>query len=283
VDNERADVWLDKLLPEIGGLPVVPEPGGDYTYWIHYGNDGAADAISVTLTDTLPLLTSVTQASAASGSPPDLSVPGYVRWAIPALPAGVESWARVTVWVDPENATGTVITNTAQISNQLGYDITPTNNMDLVTSTVLAADVTISKTVFPAGVITTGTYISYVVEYANVGDLEASGVVVEDFWPQELLLVDVVTSGAALHLQPGSRYKWDVEALSKGEGGVLTLTAYVRLMPYWPDPALVTNTVIIATSSTESSRSRPNLALVLSPVHVTAGHFIYLPLLLKNW
>jgi len=282
-DNERADVWVDKLLPELGGVPIVPEPLGDYSYWIHYGNDGAADAISVTLTDTLPLETQVIYASSAGGSPPDIGMPGLIRWAVPTLAAGADNWIRVTVWIRPENVDGTVMTNTIEITNVVGYDITPTNNMDVVTTTVLAADVTISKAVIPSGVITSGTFITYVLDYANVGSLEATGVAIEDFWPPQLILVNQESAGAAVSLRPGTNYTWDVENLSQWETGTLTLTAWVRHTLVWPDPPAITNTVVIATSRAESPRGQPNISLVVSPVHVVEAYYIQLPLVIRNW
>jgi uncharacterized repeat protein (TIGR01451 family) len=283
VQNERADVWADKLLPEVGGVPVIPEPAGDYTYWIHYGNDGSADAISVTLTDTLPLHTDALYASSAGGSPPDLSVPGLIRWSVPNLAAGASNWIRVTIWVQPENADRTVITNSIEITNALGYDITPTNNMDQVTATVLAADVTITETVIPTGVITSGTFVTYVIEYANVGSLEATGVNIRDFWPRQLVLIASEHSGADLAMRPGSYYIWDVEELSQGEGGTLTLTGWVRYTLQWPDPPAITNTVVIATSRTESSNNRTNISFVVNPVHVLEGYYIQLPLVFKGY
>jgi uncharacterized repeat protein (TIGR01451 family) len=276
VEDRRADVWVDKLLPEMGGVPVIPEPGGDYTYWIHYGNDGSADAISVTMTDTLPLSTTVLYAGSASGSPPDLGAPGIVAWHIPALTAGVGSWVRVTVGLDEGLASGTVLTNSVAITNLAGYNITPTNDFDLVTATVEAADVTITKTAIPAGEVAVGQVITYVLHYSNVGPLAATGVVVRDPLPEGLSALDVVTSGAGLYLRPGTTFVWDAAGLAQGEGGAITITAWLEPYYSWPDPAVLTNTATISTTRSEGLVHLPNEATVVNPVLLR--WYIYLPL-----
>lgn len=281
VQDLRADVWVEKYLPEIGGAPVIPEPGGDYTYWIHYGNDGSAGAITVTLTDTLPLSTSVLFAGSASGAAPVLTETGHVVWPIPALAPGAESWTRITLLLDEAIASGTVLTNSVSITNALGYNITPTNDSDLVTVTLLASDVTITKTAIPTGAVATGDTIVYVLRYSNVGPLAASAVVIDDPLPEGLAPVSVMTTGASLHLRPATRYTWDVDGeLAQGEGGIITITAWVQPSFPWTTTSVLTNTAHISTTRGEGCLHAPNQATVVNPVLLRWQ--IYLPLIYRS-
>jgi uncharacterized repeat protein (TIGR01451 family) len=282
VQDLRAEPWVEKYLPEIGGVPVIPEPGGDYSYWIHVGNSGAGSAITVTLTDTLPMSTTAIYADSAFGAAPILFEPGLVHWNIPALGPGLETWVRVTVLMDESIPNGTVLTNSIFISNVEGFDITPTNNFAYVTSTLLAADVTITKTAIPTGEVATGENIIYVLHYSNVGELDAIGITIEDLVPDGLLRVGVITSGPELRLISGTTYLWELpDPLGPGEGGDITITAWVEPSFAWPDPPALTNTARISTTLGEGSVHAPNEAVVVNPVRLQ--WYIYLPLVPKRF
>lgn len=280
VRDLRADVWVEKLLPEIGGVPVIPEPGSDYTYWIHYGNAGAGAAYTVTLSDLLPISSSVLYAGSAGGAAPVLTDTGRVTWPIPTLAAGAENWVRLTLMLDQAIASGTVLTNSVAITNMAGYDITPTNNADAVTITLEAADVTITKTVCPTGEVDTGDLLTYVLRYHNAGALAATGVVIADSLPEGLVPVEVITAGASLQLVSGTRYLWNVETLEQGQGGAITITTWVQPSFAWPAPALLTNTAHISTTRGEGLSHAPNEATVVTPVRVL--WHVYLPLVMNG-
>ncbi|MGD8463961.1 MAG: hypothetical protein PVI09_08840 [Anaerolineae bacterium] len=104
-------------------------------------------------------------------------------------------------------------------------------------------DLAISKQVTP-GAALPGSTITYTLVYTNVGDLIVQGAVISDPLPVELQPTGYSASGAALTPVAGSEtFAWQVEDLSPGQGGVITVTAV--LSPALTSPMVLTNTAII--------------------------------------
>lgn len=86
-------------------------------------------------------------------------------------------------------------------------------------------DVAILKTVSPARVAP-GDAITFVLDFANQGEGEATSVVIEDILPAVLTNVQVSTSGYPV--QPGSAAgTWVTDSLPMGENGTITITAVI--------------------------------------------------------
>jgi len=92
---------------------------------------------------------------------------------------------------------------------------------------VLDPDLEVSKTVETAGSVDPGDLITYTLTYSNVGGGPSTQVVISDTLSSTLINTVVSSSGASITQRPGSRYVWDVEDLSPGEGGMITITAQV--------------------------------------------------------
>ncbi|MDY7076391.1 MAG: hypothetical protein SXV54_05645, partial [Chloroflexota bacterium] len=196
VIDPRGDAWVEKSPEMIGGNPVAPEPGGDYTFWINYSNVGNVAVYSVTLTDTLPLSYVVLlEAGPAGAAQPVTTTSDQVVWHIPgALEPGESGWIRLRIRIDEHTPAGTQLLNTAEIAAVAGGNITTTNDVSSATITLEAADVTVDKWIVPTGTLEVGDRVTYTVRFTNTGALEAAGVRITDVLPSELTNVHWITS-----------------------------------------------------------------------------------------
>ena len=95
--------------------------------------------------------------------------------------------------------------------------------------------------------------------------------VIEDLLPAPLLNPLVTFSGAALTPQPGKAFAWDIDLLTPGQSGVITITAWIE-SGY---SGLLTNAASISTVDIDSSQDN-NQALAVT--QVGRGEFmLYMP------
>jgi uncharacterized repeat protein (TIGR01451 family) len=127
------------------------------------------------------------------------------------------------------------------------------------------ADLAVSKTVTPT-TAAPGEVITYTLRFTNPGPNAAGGVVISDSLPVSVSLVSTASSGATITQTSGPPdLAWDVEPLSPGEGGVITITVTIS-----PNAALIgttiTNTALITASNdiTPTNNSDP-AALTVTP------------------
>ncbi len=149
-----------------------------------------------------------------------------------------------TITFDPQS--GGSFTDTVSIANNDG-DENPYNFV--VAGTGLRPDLVINKTVDP-DTAQPGDTVTYTLTYSNAGNLIATSVVITDDVPLSVTNLSVDSSGAGITPRNGTRYVWDVEDLSAGEGGVITLTGTLS------NPLAagsINNTATIATADTESN------------------------------
>jgi uncharacterized repeat protein (TIGR01451 family) len=257
-----ADVTVSKAGP---AGPVLT--GTVITYTLSYRNLGTAAAQTTQLVDALPA--GLSFLSATGGGAFDL-LTGTVTFALgtlaanDGLPGGPdEGSVTVTALV---TATGGTITNTAAISTPT-TESDATNNTNSVTTAVVSADVTVSKS-GPAGSVLTGTVITYTLNYRNLGTAAAQGVVVLDTLPAGLGFVSATGGGtfdpiagvvasnvgnlAANDGAPGGLDEGSatITALVTATGGTLTNTAAVSTVTPESDltnnASSVTNTAVSA-------------------------------------
>jgi uncharacterized repeat protein (TIGR01451 family) len=142
----------------------------------------------------------------------------------------------------------------------------------LRTSTALAPNVRITKRVVGSD-FEPGDSIAFALDIANDGNEVASGVVVTDNVPDEVLNL---TYDSTLAVAPvgGDPYVWNVEPLDVGESGVITIYGQI-------DPNL------------ESDFSFENTATISDPKDATPGnntssvtvgvHKVYSPFIVRSW
>lgn len=73
-----------------------------------------------------------------------------------------------------------------------------------------------------------GDTIAYTITYLNNGASTATDVVITDILSTDLVNSSFTSSGASITRRGGTTYVWDVEDLSPGSGGTITITAQIR-------------------------------------------------------
>jgi len=118
-----------------------------------------------------------------------------------------------------------------------------------------------------------GDIITYTITYRNNSTSTVTGVVITDLLSTDLLNPNFTSSGANITLRGGTTYVWDVENLSPGSSGIITITAQIR-------PTVITPTVIPNTAEfyAVETGSFSDDALI-----IVGGLKTYLPLILKSY
>jgi uncharacterized repeat protein (TIGR01451 family) len=235
-----ADVGIDKTV-----APVDPvEPGDTITYTLAYTNAGPAAAHHVVITDVLPAALS----DPVVNSSDIITAHQGTRfaWDVADLAQGQGGTITITAVISP-TFSGT-ISNTATIATTAA-DNNPWNDAaDPLLTAVLGAELGITKTVDPDAWVNPAQALTYTLTYANNGGGLARGVVITDLVPISVTRgsLGVVSSGATITPTDGAGYVWEVEDLSPGEGGAITITGVLsRGLPTGP----LTNTATIATTT----------------------------------
>lgn len=125
------------------------------------------------------------------------------------------------------------------------------------------ADLGVSKTVQPAAAVIPGQPVTYTLVVSNTGQLSADSVRITDTLPSELTNVTWSASNPDVVLAAGSNLAWTIANLAVG--AQRTITLYATISNAITPPTLITNTLQVASSSTER-RLTNNSATVTTPV-----------------
>lgn len=214
--------------------PVVP--GAEFDYIIEVLNRGPDDASNVSVSDPLSAKVAFVATTCAGGSGADC--------VIGDLAAGAVFEYRVTVAVNAD-ASG-IIRNTATV-NADDFDPDTDNNRSLANTTIQqaeeSADLVISKSVSPAGMVDAGSELVYTITVSNAGPGTATSVVATDDLPAGVSLVSSSCSGglncALGTLEPGMASEpWTITVVvDEGAGPTLTNSAHVSSATADPNPA----------------------------------------------
>ena len=184
------DATPDMTITKVDDVAGSTLPGATIIYTLTYDNVGDQDATGVVVTETVPDNTTFTTTGSSAGwtCTPDAtagSICTLTLGAVPASdPAGTLTFA---VIIDNPLAAGvTEINNAVSIADDgtNGDDPTPDNNSDdEVTPVDATPDMTITKVDDVADTTAPGATIIYTLTYDNVGDQDATGVVVTETVP----------------------------------------------------------------------------------------------------
>lgn len=157
--------------------PAHQYRGGQVTYTILFGNDGAT-ACGVDVTDALPA-----EVQYVSSNPPAAYNPGAheLAWPDLTLGQGDQIQATVAVIIDPATAPGTVMTNTAYLNWQ-SQALEATASHDVIP---LPANLSSSYKQASDRHAAPGDVLTYTIYLANSGDLVAPSVQVTDAIPAD--------------------------------------------------------------------------------------------------
>ncbi|BCU78627.1 hypothetical protein llg_33420 [Luteolibacter sp. LG18] len=174
------------------------------TYTIDLTNNGPSDASSVSISDTLPLNTTFSSASAPAGwstSAPAVGAAGTVTFTKSSFAAAATGQFTIVATVDllaPNNST---LTNTATVT---ATESDPNSSNNSATTTTLVksgADLAISGSASSPAIA--GTDVTYTFTATNNGPLDADNAVVTDVLPVGTTFVSAVApSGWTLSSAP---------------------------------------------------------------------------------
>jgi large repetitive protein len=226
--------------------PASANAGTDVTYTVTLTNSGPSGASAVSLSDSTPANTTFVSETQTTGpafscSKPAVGGTGTISCTIGLFPIGSATFS-ITLHIGAGTATGTVITNTANVSSTTA-DPNPSGNTPSANTTVTAspnADLSITKTPAP-GPYGTGQQLTYTIVVSNGGPSAAAAVTVTDTLPAGTTLVSSTPAGAC----SGS----PVVTCNAGtitNGGSATFTLTVTL-PSTPGP--ITNTAVVSASA----------------------------------
>ncbi len=109
------------------------------------------------------------------------------------------------------------------------------------------ADLQIGKSVNPS-TAEPGDTVTYTLTFSNTGNSTATGVVITDIIPSELSAISYQPSAISITPIGSINYVWQVEDLSPGEGGLITISGVLSN----PSGGVFTNTATIATTFIET-------------------------------
>lgn len=254
---------------------ATTRPGTSAVYTLTYTNDGTQDATGVTLTEIVPTHTRFSAADSTPGwlCTPTAAAGSTCSLSIGNLVAGASGAVRFGVLVDNAVPAGLVeLVNQAQVSDdgRNGADPTPQNNSDSDNTPLLAApDLAIGKddsgiTVQPGGLV------SYRLDYNNVGNQDATGVVITEVVPAQTTFAPASSTAGWLcspNNNLGSRCTFTIGAVAVNQSGSINFAVtVVQLAPAGLDA--VSNTAQIADDGLNGAdpNLENNLATDTTPV-----------------
>jgi uncharacterized repeat protein (TIGR01451 family) len=254
--------------------PNPVTPGNNITFLLNFANNGPNSASNVTFTDTvpanttfvslaLPAGTTCTTLPAVGGTGAISCCPGTggVCSGI-AVPSGSTAQLPLVVKVNAATASGTVISNTANIAPTTN-DVSVANNTSTATTIVASptqADVAIVKTAAPQPV-DQGATLTYTLQVTNNGPAVAQNVNVFDPLPSQVTFVSVSTTQGTCTQSAGTV---SCSLGSVSVGALVTITISTTAVTF-SSSSLVVNTATVG-SSTSDPNSSNNMSSVISTI-----------------
>ncbi len=257
-----------------GGVTSIP--GGTVVYTLTYNNVGNQNATGVNITETVPVNSTF---NAAASTPGWSCIGATCTFPIGNLAVGASgSVAFAVTVVNPLPAGETQIANTASIADDgfNGADPTPGNNSSSDNTPINAApDLTITK---DDGSMTTtpGGTVAYTLTYRNVGNQDATGVVITETVPANATFnatssaptVWSCADGAAA----GTTCTTNIGNLAAGAPAGTVTFAVTVVNPFPVGVTQISNTASIADDASNGSDPTPgnNSATDTTPVDASS-------------
>ncbi len=215
--TSQADVIVDsaavlKLTKTASKDPVLP--GDTLVYTFDYKNSGTDQATSVKLEDHLP--GDLTFVSASGGG---TESGGIVTWNLSPISVGQTGSKTVTVTVNSSAANGTVLHNPATLESTESQPTKAAADVTVESTPVLELTKTASTTP-----VAPGATLSYTLDYKNVGNAQASGVILEDHLPVDVSFVSASDGGT----ESGGIVSWNLGSVPAGTSRSVSLTVLVN-------------------------------------------------------
>ena len=200
----------------------APKPGNVITYEVEVRNVGYFEMTGVGFNEMLP-----DEVIFLGASPAPSSIDGNVlQWNLGTI-AGESAFPPVYVRVQiPLTVThGTKLVNQAEVwANEIGDDIRPGNNSFIFELTV-RDDVDLAITKSGVGEPAIGEKFNYLLDYYNLGGAPATGVVITDMLPVEVIFIEADPAPTSV---AGQLLTWEVGEVPANQwGGRIEITAEI--------------------------------------------------------
>ncbi|MCA9185474.1 MAG: isopeptide-forming domain-containing fimbrial protein [Planctomycetales bacterium] len=259
---------------------VLVTAGQTFTYAITVTNNGTDTATGVIVNDTIPI-DRIDASSVTTNDPANVTytpATGQLVWDVGTLDTSGANQSRqllLTVTVLSTLPAGiNSITNTATVTHD-DIDPTPGDNSDTdVDFLDSAPDLFVTKT--DGGAIgTVGSSVVYTIDYENIGNQNATGVVLQETLPTGATL-DAVLSDAGWADLGGGIYEFSVGALATGGSGSVAFAVHVPA-PLSTRQADLYNEVSIADDGTNGPDLDPanNIASDRTPVPSSVAGLVF--------
>jgi len=248
------------------GVPNPVLAGNNITYTVTVTNNGPAASSTVAFTEAVPTNTTFVSVAATSGSAGWTCSATAISCTIPTFAAGSSTTFTVIVTVGAGTASGTVITDTANVSAAT-TDPNPSNNVATVTTIVATAgqaDLAVTKTGTPNPVLA-GNNITYTITVTNNGPAAAATVTLTDTLPANTTVVSISTPAGWTCPAPSGGTQTCTNA-SVAANATATFTLILKVTAGTKPGTVITNTASIASSTTTDPNSANNTASSSSTV-----------------
>ena len=196
-------------------------PGEEFSYTITYQNTGTKASDALRIEDPLPDY--VTFVSATQGGAPDTQQTGTIVWNnLPALAPGTSDSVQVVVKVDDVVPNGTVLPNTATLSEPTDPTVSVPSEFKGKPPVVSSGPVLeLTKQSVTGDTVIAGDFVVFSLEVANIGSDTATNLTLTDTLPPGLTLVDASGNYSA----QGNTVTWTAAKLPAKQVAVLQVTA----------------------------------------------------------
>jgi uncharacterized repeat protein (TIGR01451 family) len=242
--SAQADVSIGK------SGPATANAGTNITYGISVLNIGPSAANNVVWTDTVPAVTTFVSLTQNTGPTFTCTTGATINCSLASLASGAGATFTLVVSTSPATASGTVLSNTANVSTTTP-DNGGGNNTSTVTTTVTTqADVSIVKS--GAAAAAAGTNLSYTITVTNAGPSNASSVSWSDVLPPNTSFVsETQDSGPLFTCTTGPTVTCSIATLAPSATASFTLTVLVS--PSATNGSSIVNTANVTTTTTDNN------------------------------
>jgi uncharacterized repeat protein (TIGR01451 family) len=235
-DNNCATAVVEPSTVDLRVQKVVnsarPNVGDTVTFTVNLSNLSTDTATGVRLADQLPAGLAFVSATPSQGT----YVAATGVWNVGSLAGGGAATLTLQARVQNRPPSQPPITNTAAVTDADQFDPVTTNNSASATVTPLKADLAVTKVVSDA-TPNLGDVISYTITLTNLGDDDATGIVLRDRLPAGLTFVSASPTQGTYVPATGL---WTVGDLADGESATLVLIAEVTAVAPGTNVATIT-------------------------------------------
>ena len=224
-------------------------PGSTLTYTLSVINTGSSGATGVVVNDTVPPNTtyvalSITGPGASAAGNPNLV------WNVGNVASGATVNLTYQVLVNnPVPAGTTSITNTASIASTQTAAVNTTTATTNITASPNFSISTKTVSDLNGGLVTTGDTLRYTIVVRNSGNMNATGIVVNDTVPANSTYVAGSITGTGANAAGNPNLVWNVGPLN-GAGATTTLTFDATIGDAVAGGTVISNVASIASAQT---------------------------------